>query len=134
MKLYIPIVMFFSSCVMEPVGDQRLLIVNNTTSNISFHYDSDTIPEFPSANHTDIYLRDLLEIGDSIHLGTYNRKPWPEVIEASKNGKLNLFIYKIDSLKKYGIDTIIKRKIYTRLEYSKEELEKQRWIVIVTSH
>jgi hypothetical protein len=50
----------------------------------------------------------------------------------SKNKKLNLFIYNVDTLRKYQfIDTLINRKMYKRLEYSERQLEELKWVIVV---
>jgi len=132
MKIPVLLILFlFSSCGMEPEGDDRLRIVNHTNYNFSIYYNIDTVPEFPSVNHTYIYLRDSIKINDTINIQEYNRKPWPWFFETSKNRKLNLFIYNINSLKIYSIDTLIKRKIYKRLTFSKAQLEKLNWTVVI---
>jgi len=130
--LQILALLFLSSCIYESF-DSRLKIVNQTTGDFSLDYSiSDTIPEYPSLSKTAYYLSDTVGRKDTMSLDEADGKDWPFAIDGSKTKKLNLFIYSLDSIKKYKeIDTLINRKIYKRLEYSKEELEKSNWIVIV---
>lgn len=125
------ILLLFSSCIFDPGGDDRLKIINRTNYQFSVYYNTDSIPEYPSVNATEIYLMDSVIVDDTISLTTYNRKPWPLFFERSKNKKLNLFIYNLDSLKAYGIDTLIKRKIYRKLEYSEQELDNLDWTITI---
>jgi hypothetical protein len=133
MKIILLIVPFlFCSCIMDPGGDDRLRIVNQTNDLISVYYHSDTVPEYPSINATQLYLRDSIRINDTVRLTAYDPKPWSYFFERSKNNKLNLFIYSMDSLKKYkDIDTLIRRKIYKKVEYSERQLEKLNWVIVV---
>lgn len=133
MKVYqILALLILSSCTFESF-DSRLKVVNNTNHEISINYNiSDTVPVLPSASKTNYYLRDFISINDTMSVQEESWKSWPVVIDKSKTRKLNLFIYSLDSIKKYKeIDTLISRKIYKRLEYSKNELEKANWIVVV---
>ena len=124
--------LFLSSCIYESF-DSRLKVVNQTNGDFSLNYNiSDTVPEYPSANHTEYYLEHITNNGDTMLVPENSWKSWPQVIENSKKKKLSLFIYSLDSIKKYKeIDTLISRKIYKRMEYSKDQLEKFNWIVVV---
>lgn len=117
---------------MEPVGDNRLKIINHTDYPFTIGYYTDTVPEYPSVNHTQVYIRDSINVSDTIEVVEHSRKPWPWFLERSKNKKLNLFIYNINDLKKYGsIDTLIKRRIYKRLQYNESELDSLKWVIVV---
>jgi len=130
--LLILIVAMLLSCAMEPSGDHRLKVVNSTKHELSIDYGVDTVPEYPSINDTEIYLKHSILMGDTLGVLEYSRNPWPEFFEISKNKKLNLFIYNVDSLLAYkSIDTLIKRKIYKRLSYSLAEINSLNWIVVV---
>jgi len=130
--LQILALLFLSSCIYESF-DSRLKVVNQTDGDFSLNYNiSDTVPEYPSINKTAYYLRDTVGRKDTMSVQEESWKSWPVVIDKSKTKKLNLFIYSLDSIKKYKeIDTLISRKIYKRLEYSKDQLEKSNWIVVV---
>jgi len=130
--LQILALLFLSSCIYESF-DSRLKVVNQTTGDFSLNYSiSDTLPEYPSVNKTAYYLRDTVGRKDTMSVDEVNGKDWPFAIDGSKTKKLNLFIYSLDSIKKYKeIDTLLSRKIYKRLEYSKEELEKSNWTVTI---
>jgi hypothetical protein len=132
MKYIVYLIMsaLLTSCILEPSGDQRLKIINNTGCAISVHYDPSTVPKYPSINHTDIYIRDSVAKNDTLALSTYDLKPWPQVIQRG-NRKLNLFIYDVDSLKKYSVDTLIKRKMYRRIQKTHNELEITNWVIQV---
>lgn len=130
--IYFFLFLFLFSCIYE-TDDDRLKIVNKTNYEFSLNYNlKDTIPEYPSVNHTEYYSENLVNVGDTVSVSEEQWKTWPSVIGNSRTKKLNLFIYSNDSLKKYKeIDILIKRKIYKRLEYSVSELEKKNWTVVV---
>jgi len=133
MKAYSILVFFLlCGCSMELEGDDRLNVVNRTDYRLVCEYNIDSIPKSPSVINTDGFYDHPVNIDDSIKLVEYSLKPWPRFFERSKNKKLNLFIYNIDSLRAYkDIDTLIKRKIYKRLEYSEQDLNRLNWTVDV---
>jgi len=125
-KIWILLVFLLPACIYE-WGDARLKIINRTNHEISFDYNIDTVPKYPSTKRD----RPITYIGDTSHVPE-NRDNWPAAIERSNNKKLNLFIYNVDSLKKYNeIDLLIQKGIYKRFSYSREELEKSNWIVTI---
>jgi len=119
------------SCTYDP-QDKRLLVANHTNSDIAIYWNSDTIPKYPSTNDTEVYLTDYgIKSQDSLWVPENNAN-WPKYVENSDNKKLNLFIYSVDSIKKYkSIDTINSRGIYKRLEYSLDDLSKLNWRVVI---
>lgn len=130
--LLILLVAILSSCVMDPSGDYRLKVVNATKHELAIDYNIDTLPVYPTVNHTEVYLRQSILVGDTREVLEYSGKPWPDFFEISRNKKLNLFIYNVDSLLPYkSIDTLIKRRIYKRLSYSLAEIDSLNWIVVV---
>ncbi|MFM7858438.1 MAG: hypothetical protein ACKO96_42590 [Flammeovirgaceae bacterium] len=110
--------------------DQRLEIVNKVGSEVAVETYLDTSPDFPSVNKTEFYLSHSVAPNDSVTLTRVGKNGWPFLIQRSKNKKLNLVIYSIDSLRKYqSIDTLIKKGIYKKSEFSEDELEKMGWSV-----
>jgi hypothetical protein len=110
--------------------DHRLEIVNKGGSEIVVETYLDEMPDFPSVNKTEFYLSHGVAPDDSVTLTKVGKNGWPFLIQRSKNKKLNLVIYSIDSLRKYqSIDTLIKKRIYKRSEFSEDELEKMGWSV-----
>ncbi|MGG7036047.1 MAG: hypothetical protein ACI7YS_12745, partial [Flavobacterium sp.] len=56
---------------------------------------------------------------------------WDTFFESIPDKKLRLFIVSIDSVEKYGWNTIFKKQIYNKkFELSMEDLEKQNWEVV----
>jgi len=119
------------SCTYDP-QDKRLLVINHTNSEIAIYWNADTIPEYPSISDTEVYLAYYsIKSSDSLWVPEDNAN-WPKYVENSYNNKLNLFIYRVDSIKKYkNIDTINARRIYKKMEYSAAELNRLNWRVVV---
>lgn len=112
--------------------DNRLQIVNQTGQEIAVETYSDTIPEFPSRNKTPVYWNARILRNDTMKLTEYGKNGWVFALSKSRNRKLNLIVYNIDSLLKYeSIDTLIKKRIYKRYEQSEDELNKNNWIIVV---
>lgn len=127
MRKSILLMFFVCSC---DYYDHRLEIVNKGESEIVVETYLDEIPDFPSVNKTEFYLSHGVAPDDSVTLTKVGKNGWPFLIQRSKNKKLNLVIYSIDSLRKYqSIDTLIKKRIYKRSEFSEDELEKMGWSV-----
>jgi len=113
--------------------DHRLWVKNVTNGSICLSTDLDTVPSLSSVNSTGYYLNNVLRPGDSTNLvKPGSTKGWSFFIDESSNDKLNLFVYNIDSLKKYqSIDTLIKNSIYTRYSFTEKELELVNWEVVI---
>ena len=112
--------------------DRRLEIINNSNSEVAVEIYSDTLPDFPSVTKTEFYLSHGVLPEDTSKLTKMGKNGWPFAIARSSNKKLNLVIYNIDSLRKYrSIDTLIRRNIYKRHEFSEHELEKDGWRIIL---
>lgn len=131
MKIYqFLLIALLASCAYDP-GDGRLEIINLTKHDIAVFWSPDTIPEYPSINDTEIYLRNQIMAGNAASQPADDGN-WPKFVRNSFNNKLNLFIYNIDTLKAYNsIDTLIIKKLYRRLEYSMEELDQLDWKIKV---
>ncbi|TKC09097.1 hypothetical protein [Pedobacter frigoris] len=120
---------FLSSCAYDP-GDKRLQITNNTGHQISYEYGADTVPY--TNNLIEYYLSTVIYPNESMNIPE-NDANWPAFVSNSRYGKMYLFIYELDSLRKYdSIDTVNKKGIYRRMEYSLDELEKLDWKIEIT--
>ncbi|PTS94217.1 hypothetical protein DBR11_23865 [Pedobacter sp. HMWF019] len=133
MKNYLIILLFLiSSCTWDP-GDSILQVVNHTGHDVSIEWEKDSIPSYPAFNKTEYYLENPTYNNDTLSAGESGRFGWKRFITQSKNKKVNLFVYKMDSLRKYNsIDYLNEKRIYKRYSYTKEELEKCNWIVIIS--
>lgn len=129
----IPILLFIIVVTSCDVHDDRLKVLNLSDVNISLSTEKDTIPEYPSVDKTEYHLRSALypeEEKKLLYEG--QRKGWSFFIADSKNEKLNLFVYNIDSMGKYkSIDTLIRKQIYTRYSFTEQELDEMDWQVII---
>jgi len=129
MKNIIALLLLLSAC---DYYDHRLEIVNQTKGEITVETYSDTIPEFPGINKTKFYLDETVIPNDTLKLTEIGKNGWPFAISRSRNKKLNLVVYNIDSLRKYeSIDTLIRKRIYKRYEFSEKELQEKNWKVVI---
>src|SRR5690606_26619651 len=125
----ISFLIFLSAC---DYYDNRLQIVNHSNGEIAVETYQDTVPDFPSINKTEFYLKKTAMPEDTLELTEIGKNGWPFLIARSKNKKLNLMVYSVDSLQKYqSIDTLIKRRLYDRYEFSEDELKDKDWIVVI---
>jgi hypothetical protein len=120
----------FISC---DVHDDRLNVINLSAEKIALSTELDTIPEYPSVDKTEYYFRTTLRPQDSTKLLFEGRRMgWSFFISESVNNKLNLFVYNIDSLKKYqSIDTLIKNRLYTRYSFAEKDLDRSNWEIVI---
>lgn len=123
------LVLFLNGC---DYYDRRLEIVNRSKNEIAVENYLDTVPNFPSLGKTEFYLEHRILLGGSAKLTAIGKNGWPFSIIKSKNKKLNLVVYNVDSLRKYqSIDTLIKKQIYTRYEFSEDEMKDKKWKVVI---
>ena len=110
--------------------DNRLKIKNNSNFAIALDYSTDTIL-VQEIKKIDAIISDKIMPGEIVNQslpGSSNA--WPFLIKRSKNNKLNIFIFNIDTLLKYNNwEYIRNQRLYKRYELSEEELNKSDWIV-----
>lgn len=112
--------------------DERLEIQNNTSHEIAVETFLDSIPTLSELNKTEYYLHNSISPNETerlIEMGS--TKGWIFRIEKNKNNRLNLLVFQSDSLKNYGIDSLITLGIYDKYIFSKEELDKMNWKVVI---
>lgn len=123
-----PVLLLMTSCRQF---DTRLKIVNNSLENLNVDWGIDTIPTYPSINNTEFYLSNPILPYDTLRAVEDAQDGWERYLKNSKSGKLNLFIYRTDTIKKYGINRVLTNKMYKRIILSKDKLEKLGWVVII---
>lgn len=112
--------------------DDRLQVQNSTSHVVAVETFLDSIPTLRELNKTEYYLRNNIgphETGRLIEKGS--TKGWSYRIERSNNKRLNLIVFNIDSLEKYGVDSLISLRIYNRYMFSERELDGKNWKVVV---
>jgi hypothetical protein len=112
--------------------DERLQVQNNTSHVIAVETFLDSIPTLPELNKTEYYLQNSINPNETerlIKMGS--TKGWSFRIEKSNNKRLNLFVFHIDSLKMYGVDSLISLGIYDRYMFSEKELDEKNWKVVI---
>ena len=112
--------------------DYRLLLVNKTRSKIATQVYNDSLPDYPSLNKREFYLRQAFAPGDSARMMQWGKQGWPYYFSRSSNGKLNLVIYDFADLEKYSsIDSMIAHKKYRKLTLDRATVEKNKWRVVI---
>lgn len=112
--------------------DGRLEVQNNTSHVIAVETFLDSIPTLSELNKTEYYLQNSINPNETerlIEMGS--TKGWSFRIEKSNNKRLNLFAFHIDSLKMYGVDSLITLGIYDRYMFSEKELDEKNWKVVI---
>jgi len=112
--------------------DGRLEVQNNTSHVIAVETFLDSIPTLSELNKTEYYLQNSINPNETerlIEMGS--TKGWSFRIEKSNNNRLNLFVFQIDSLKMYGIDSLISLGIYDKYIFSEKELDEKNWKVVI---
>ena len=113
--------------------DNRLEIVNRMEEAIAVHTYSDTIPTAAETNGTGYYLDNVIVPGETrnlIQIGS--RNGWPFAIARSKNKKLNLVVFNIDSLRQHqNIDSLISKGIYRSYQFTEADLNNVNWKVVL---
>ena len=121
--------MALSSC---EYFDFRLTITNKTRRKIATEVYNDTVPDYPSVNHSEFYLRQAFAPDSSVEMMQWGKTGWPDYLKTSKNGKLNLVIFDFEDLvKSKSIDSIIAHKKYRMITVSRSELFINNWHVVI---
>jgi len=128
-KISIAFLLTLLSCELY---DNRLLISNNSNSDICVLTFYDSVPDLNNLNNTEYYLEDKIKNKESRREKVAGTNGWLHFFEASRNGKINIFIINADSLKIVGdIGSLLKDRRYKLLMFSKEDLDENSWHVIV---
>jgi len=120
------------SCVMESSYDNRLIIINNSNKVICFDHELDTTLEVPSVNKKEYFIRERIEPGDSTRVeisGSWTQ--WIREVSAAKDSTLSVFVFDYGQVITSDWDSLRSRRMYRRLDYTLEDLNKHNWRVIV---
>jgi len=112
--------------------DGRLEVINNGNHAIAVETFLDSIPIHSEIKQDHYYVSNQILPNESkrlIELGS--TRGWSSRINRSYNHKLNLFVFKIDSLKTYGIDSLLRMGHYDKYMLSEGEMDKRNWKVVV---
>lgn len=122
------IVAILQSC-QDKVLDLRLKVKNESSKTIIFDVFHDSIPSLKYYINPQVYYEKAIRPDSIRAIKSYG---WEDELKFSHNGKVNLYFFDIDTLKKYGdMDTIVRNKLWIKqMSVSKEELEKNNWVVV----
>ena len=112
--------------------DYRLTLINKTHRKIATEVYNDTVPDHPSVNQREFYLRQAFAPDSSATMMQWGKTGWPDYLNTSKNGKLNLVVFDFEDVEKSkSIDSLIAHKKYRRITVSRAELFINNWHVII---
>jgi hypothetical protein len=112
--------------------DSRLEIENKTGSAIAVEIYEDTVANVEESNRADFYLQNQIAPNGAKRLTKNGKNGWPFVIVRSKNKRLNVGVYNVDSLKKYrDMEHLINNKMYKWYEFTEAQLQAQNWKISV---
>lgn len=112
--------------------DGRLEIVNETAATIAAESYTDSIPNLVETNGARYYMEYGIRPAEHRGLMRSGKNGWLFAIKGSKNNRLNLVIYDIDSIKKYNcMDSLIQKGIYNSFSFSEEELDSMNWKIVI---
>ena len=113
--------------------DYKLKILNRTDSRICYEISEDSVLIENKIYNKDTWdgYRSVLS-NDSTIIAYPVSDSWNYIKSESKNGKLNIFIFKYDSLVKYDWKTIVKTKNYIKyISLTKNELDSINWRIVI---
>jgi hypothetical protein len=117
---------------MEPIPDNRLLIINNSSKVICFDYEVDTVLDVPSVNKKEYFIRVRLNPGDSTRVEKVNNKDqWVWDVSQGKDSTLSIFVFDYEQVLATNWDSLRANKAYRRLDYKLKDLNRNNWTVIV---
>ena len=119
-------------CASCDYSDDRVKIRNNSLHEIAVEFYRDTLPTINESNSEEYYVEVSIKPGETKHqFMVGNPKGWELFTERSANGRLNMAVFDLDSLRRYGMDSIIVLELYEMLSFSLTELEKRDWVILV---
>lgn len=133
MYSFLLILFCFVSCQNSyESGDSRLKVTNRKTSPIAIELSEDTIPS--NLGLVDYYLRKQIKFYDTISFtgGIGGKNYWSNFISTSKNERLNIFIYDVDTLIKYmDMEYIRNNRLWVKkMQLSEAELDSMKWVIV----
>ncbi|WP_155832814.1 hypothetical protein [Hymenobacter swuensis] len=112
--------------------DSRLTIINKTGRKIATETYTDTVPEYPSVNQREFYMRQAFAPYSSTTMMKEGKEGWPNYLKSSKNSKLNLVIFDFEDVDKCkSIDSLITHKKYRIITVNEADLIKNNWQVVI---
>jgi hypothetical protein len=110
--------------------NHKLILINQSSQPISYRESSDTI--LTTKNLAEYYLRIQIQPNDSVRAPILGKNGWDSLVVHSVNRKLNLFVFQVDTIKKYrDMQYVISKRLYRRYEYSLDYLNKHNWRVVI---
>lgn len=135
--LYLLIMNFMMSC--DPI-DHKLKIINNTNDKIYYTYNQNNdllamydveLEKMKVSQSYHNYINSI-EANDTIMPPEMGYDAWVKLIQKSKNKKLYIFTFDIDTLEKYQWKEIVQKNKYKkRYAISLEELNMVNWTVSI---
>jgi len=129
--LFSLVTILFSKCDLD---DHKLVLVNNSKGAIYYLAYPDTIVQIKSVeNFSEVPYRKI-KSGDSTHplYARLNEGGFKNKINDSTNKALFMFYFSVDSVNKYGWETILKLRIYERQSFKVRALDSLNWRIIYT--
>jgi hypothetical protein len=112
--------------------DFKLTVVNNSGTSISVQSVQDTLLRIEAFNDDSYYLAAKIPTGTSRKLMKGGKNSWSGGIEYSTNKKLNLIVFKTDSLAKYkSVIYMLENKMFQQYSFSKTQLDEMEWKIEV---
>ena len=116
--------LMFSSCVRERVDTRKLILINESTSDI--YWMKSENGKFKKQMYDPV----IVEPNTSGSIGNIV-PPWDVTIEYSKDKKLSIYIVIKDSVDKYGLDNIYKKRIFSKKYLiDMQYLEVNKWTIV----
>jgi len=121
--------------------DPHVTVINQSKHAIGIEHASDTIPYRNSLNTAAYYLspnsrfRQSAFPSDTVRLTVWGKQGWLDTVKHSRNKKLNLFVFSLDSVRKYqNMDTIKSKHLYQRISLTEHQLKAQNWVIKFSDH
>jgi hypothetical protein len=111
-------------------SDSKLMIKNHSKKTIAIQPFEDTIINSSILNKVPYYETIRIYPKDSTYQFLPGKDAWKWETRNSKNKKLNIFVFDLDTLRKYNdMEFIRLNKMYKRYEFTEKELNNSNWII-----
>jgi hypothetical protein len=111
-------------------SDSKLMIKNHSKKTIAIQPFEDTIINSSILSKVPYYETIRFYPNDSAYQFLPGKDAWKWETRNSKNKKLNIFVFDLDTLRKYNdMEFIRLNKMYKRYELTEKELNNSNWII-----
>lgn len=129
--LFILVAIIFSHCVFD-ADDLKLSFYNRSSQAIYYRLKVDTVLAIKDVDYLESVHYLEVNTGDSARpLFARKGEGWERKLnEVSKDSTFRLYVFQVDTVKRYGWRNIIESRRYDRLDFTADDLDRLNWKIV----